>query len=160
MRCESIKSKVVSLFADKNELLYAIPGGLIGVGLKLDPSLTKSNKLLGNILGYPGKLPDVFTVIEVTYHLLKKLVGVKSDTATGNKIRKITNGEILLINVRSLSTGGRVENITDKTITISLLFAPCCAEIGEKVSISRKIENKWRLIGWGTIEKGQTVGKA
>jgi len=61
----------------------------------------------------------------------------------------------LLINIRSNSTGGRVENITDKTIKIRLIGAPCCAEIGEKVSISRKIENKWRLIGWGVLEKGK-----
>jgi translation initiation factor 2 subunit 3 len=154
IQCTAIRSRIVSLLAEQNDLLYAVPGGLIGVGLKIDPSLTKSNRLVGNVLGHPGKLPDVFTLIEISYHLLKKLVGVKSDT-TSNKVHKITKGEILLINVRSNSTGGRVENMTEKSIKITLIGAPCCAEIGEKVSISRKIENKWRLIGWGIIDKGK-----
>ena len=69
-------------------------------------------KICLKVLGYPGKLPDIFTVIEISYHLLKKLVGVKAD-ATSNKVRKITKGEILLINVRSNSTGGRVENMNE-----------------------------------------------
>jgi len=41
---------------------------------------------VGNVLGYPGKLPEIFTVIEITYHLLKRLVGVKSDTSAGGKV--------------------------------------------------------------------------
>ena len=62
--CTPIKSTIVSLLAGKpnkkilllliyleqNDLLYAAPGGLIGVGLKIDPSLTKSNRLVGNVI--------------------------------------------------------------------------------------------------------------
>ena len=47
--CTPIKSKIVSLASDKNELLYAIPGGLIGVGLEIDPEYTKSNGLVGSV---------------------------------------------------------------------------------------------------------------
>lgn len=43
----SIFSKVVSLKADDNELMFAVPGGLIGVGLKVDPFLTRSDSLVG-----------------------------------------------------------------------------------------------------------------
>ena len=56
-------------------MLYAIPGGLIGVGTLLDPSLTIADSLVGNIIGYPGKLPDVFIEIEIEYYLLSKLLG-------------------------------------------------------------------------------------
>ena len=30
LTCKPIKSKIVSLFAEQNELQYAVPGGLIG----------------------------------------------------------------------------------------------------------------------------------
>jgi len=30
-------------------LLYAVPGGLIGVGLDIDPSLTIKDSLVGNV---------------------------------------------------------------------------------------------------------------
>lgn len=49
-----IISKIVSLKADNNNLLYAVPGGLIGVGLKVDPSLTRKDNLVGHVLGLPG----------------------------------------------------------------------------------------------------------
>lgn len=54
MRCKPLKSRVVSLFAENNPLLYAIPGGLIGMGTNLDPSLTIADSLVGNLIGLPG----------------------------------------------------------------------------------------------------------
>lgn len=76
---EPISSIVVSLCAEKNDLLYAVPGGLIGVGLKVDPTLTRSDRLVGHVLGHPDKLPSVVNVIEVSYYLLRRLLGVKSE---------------------------------------------------------------------------------
>merc|ERR1711962_497671 len=35
--CKPIYSHTVSLFTEQNELMYAVPGGLIGVGTKVDP---------------------------------------------------------------------------------------------------------------------------
>ena len=49
-----IITSIVSLKADDNHLMYAIPGGLIGVGLKIDPCLTRSDRLVGNIIGHPN----------------------------------------------------------------------------------------------------------
>ena len=42
-----IESQIVSLQADENQLMYAIPGGLIGMGLKVDPFITRSDSLVG-----------------------------------------------------------------------------------------------------------------
>ena len=60
-------SRVVSLQAEENDLLYAVPGGLIGCGLLLDPSITRNDRLVGCVMGYPGKLPDIYIEIEVNY---------------------------------------------------------------------------------------------
>lgn len=57
--------------------MYAIPGGLIGMGLKVDPCLTKSDNLVGQMIGHPGNMPDVLKEIEVSYHLMTRLLGVK-----------------------------------------------------------------------------------
>lgn len=107
VQCRSIFSRIISLKAENNELLYAGPGGLIGVGLKVDPTLTRSDKLVGHVLGHPNKLPDVFIDLEVTFYLLKRLLGVKSETNTSaqgqrsNRVKKITQLETLMINVGS-----------------------------------------------------------
>lgn len=35
-----LKTNIISLLAEKNELVYALPGGLIGLGTNLDPYLS------------------------------------------------------------------------------------------------------------------------
>lgn len=84
MRCKPLKSRVVSLLAEQNSLLYAIPGGLIGVGTNLDPSLTIADSLVGNLIGLPGCLPDVFVEIEIEYYLLSRLLGVRKNEGEEN----------------------------------------------------------------------------
>jgi translation initiation factor 2 subunit 3 len=44
---QPIVTRITSLQAEKNELLYAVPGGLIAVGLMMDPSMSKNDKLTG-----------------------------------------------------------------------------------------------------------------
>jgi translation initiation factor 2 subunit 3 len=51
VRCLPVYSRVVSLFAEQNPLQYAVPGGLIGVGLTVDPTLTRADRLVGQVLG-------------------------------------------------------------------------------------------------------------
>ena len=69
-----IYSRIISLKAEKNNLIYAIPGGVIGVRLKVDTFLTRGNRLLRKFLGHPGKLPDINASIVVKTHLLKRLL--------------------------------------------------------------------------------------
>ena len=52
------------MYAEKNDLMFAVPGGLIGVGTVIDPTLTRADRLVGQVLGLKGKLPEVF--IEVS----------------------------------------------------------------------------------------------
>jgi translation initiation factor 2 subunit 3 len=94
---------VVTLFAENNNLLYAVPGGLIASGLKVDPTLTRADRLVGHVLGHPGKLPEILIELEIDFYLLRRLLGVKSDSglAKADKVRKITKLETLMINVGS-----------------------------------------------------------
>merc|ERR1711907_157594 len=65
--CQPILAQVVSLFAEKNALQYAVPGGLIGLGTKIDPTLTRTDRLVGNVIGDPGCLPDIFGELEINF---------------------------------------------------------------------------------------------
>ncbi|XP_016469012.2 uncharacterized protein LOC107791447 isoform X3 [Nicotiana tabacum] len=58
--CRPIYSRIVSLFAEQNKLQFAVPGGLIGVGTSMDPSLSRSDMLVGQVLGDVGTLPEVY----------------------------------------------------------------------------------------------------
>ena len=75
---------------------------MIGVGTLLDPTYTIADSLVGNIIGYPGQLPDVFIEIEVEYYLLSRLLGVKANEKDENQqVQKIQKGEYLLVNIGS-----------------------------------------------------------
>ena len=56
----------MSLYAEQNELQFAVPGGLIGVGTTMDPTLTRADRLVGQVLGEVGSLPDVYIELEVS----------------------------------------------------------------------------------------------
>jgi translation initiation factor 2 subunit 3 len=157
-----ILTKIVSLHTEKNNLIYAVPGGLIGVGLKIDPFLTRGDRLVGRILGHPGKLPDIFLKIEVKCHLLRRLLGVRQKQGARSNMQdvgEIKKQETLLVNVGSTAVGAKVfvvGGFNKDQITFELMN-PVCSEIGEKIAISRRIEKSWRLIGWGEVLRGWSI---
>lgn len=156
-KCSPIYSRIVSLFAEQNELQFAVPGGLIGVGTTMDPTLTRADRLVGQVLGEVGSLPEVYVELEVNCFLLRRLVGVRTkDTERQARVTKLAKGEMLMLNIGSMSTGTRV--IAVKNIFAKLqLTSPVCTSKGEKIALSRRIDRHWRLIGWGEIKAGITL---
>jgi translation initiation factor 2 gamma subunit (eIF-2gamma) len=63
---------------------------------------------------------------------------------------------MLLINIGSSSTVGRVLGVKKDLVKLQLT-KPVCAEISEKVALSRRINGHYRLIGWGKIQKGKEI---
>jgi translation initiation factor 2 subunit 3 len=162
MKCTPIFSRIESLYAEQNELQYAVPGGLIGVGTKIDPTLTRADRLVGQVLGLKGNLPDVFTEVEVSYYLLRRLLGVKIlEGAKQAKVTKLSKGEMLMVNIGSTSTGGRVIKVLEgskgEPIARILLTQPVCTQENEKIALSRRVDKHWRLIGWGEIRQGNKI---
>eukprot|EP00968_Pinguiococcus_pyrenoidosus_P010940 scaffold875_cov222-Pinguiococcus_pyrenoidosus.AAC.2 len=156
MRCEPIYSVVKSLYAEKNDLQYAVPGGLIGVGTLIDPTLTRADRLVGQVLGLRDQLPSIFTEVEVSFYLLKRLLGVKAtEGGKQTKVGKLKQDETLMVNIGSTATGGRVIAVkNDLAIARIVLTQPVCTEEGEKIALSRRVGKHWRLIGWGQIRRG------
>ena len=158
VRCLPIKSKIVSLYAEHNDLAFAVPGGLIGVGTKIDPTLTRADRLVGQVLGDVNSLPDIFSELEISFFLLRRLLGVKQegDKKKGEKIKKLTKGEILMVNIGSTSTGARILQVKGDLAKV-VLTSPVCTSEGEKLALSRRVDKHWRLIGWGRIRKGTRI---
>ncbi|CAN1323895.1 Eukaryotic translation initiation factor 2 subunit gamma [Linum perenne] len=111
IKCTPIYTRIVSLYAEQNELQFAVPGGLIGVGTTMDPTLTRADRLVG---------------------------------------------QILMLNIGSMSTGARVLAVKNDLAKLQLT-SPVCTSEGEKVALSRRVEKHWRLIGWGKIQAGSTL---
>jgi translation initiation factor 2 subunit 3 len=81
---------------------------------------------------------------------------VKTEDKKQTKVTKLVKGELLLINIGSTSTGGRVLSVKGDLAKIQLT-SPACTEIGEKVALSRRIEKHWRLVGWGSVQRGTVL---
>ena len=147
IQCRPIYSRVISLFAENNSLKFAVPGGLIGVGTRIDPTLCRADRLVGFVLGLKGKLPNIYTELEVNYFLLRRLLGVKTADGKQAKVAKLAKNEVLMVNIGSTATGAKVVAVKADVAKLQLT-SPACTEIGEKVALSRRIEKHWRLIGW------------
>ncbi len=52
---------------------------LTGVGTKIDPTLCRADRLVGQVLGAVGALPDIYTELEISYFLLRRLLGVRTE---------------------------------------------------------------------------------
>lgn len=104
-----IRSQITTLKADENHLMYAVPGGLLAVGLRVDPQFTRSDNMVGHVIGHPDLMPEVFIMIDVLTTIFRRIVGTKDDQ--NNKITNIRQGESLLINISSTSCQGTVVDV-------------------------------------------------
>lgn len=144
---EPLKTRIVGLEKAKIDLEEASAGGLLGMMTELDPALTKSDGLVGNVVGLPGKLPEVMDSLNLELHLLERVVGAKELAA----VEPIKLNETLLINVGTSRSIGNVTSIKKGTVQLNLKI-PVCANRNERVVISRQIQGRWRLVGYGVIE--------
>lgn len=133
-RCKPIFSRIASLLAEKNNLEFAVPGGLIGVGTKIDPQLCRGDRMVGQVLGAVGTLPAIYIELEVNFFLLRRLLGVKTDDKRQTKVTKLIKGEVLMVNIGSTSTGGKIVGVKADLAKI-ILVNPACTEVGEKVAL-------------------------
>ncbi|KAI9809885.1 MAG: eukaryotic translation initiation factor 2 subunit gamma [Sarcosagium campestre] len=156
IKCKPIFSRVITLFAEHNDLKFAVPGGLIGVGTRVDPTLCRADRLVGFVLGLKGRLPAIYTELEVNYFLLRRLLGVKTADGKQAKVAKLAKNEVLMVNIGSTATGAKVMGVKADAAKLSLT-SPACTEIGEKIALSRRIDKHWRLIGWANIVAGVTL---
>lgn len=144
---EEITTYVDSLHAGGTPIDMAYPGGLIAIGTKLDPSMTKSDGLTGRLIGKPGTLPPVLHKFTMTTHLLDKVVGASEDLPVEN----IKTNEPLMLSIGAATTVGVVTSARGNESEVTLKI-PVSAEEGQRVAISRKVLGKWRLIGHGIIQ--------
>ncbi|MBW2974534.1 translation initiation factor IF-2 subunit gamma [Candidatus Woesearchaeota archaeon] len=144
---KTLKTKIIGLKSGGTSLKEVTPGGSIGVLTSLDPAIVFSDKLSGSIAGLCGKLPPVWDELVLDVHLLKRVVGSKKEL----DVEPVKLNEALMLNINSAATVGIVYELK-KDIIKCRLKLPVCAEAGSRVTISRMIGNRFRLIGYGIIK--------
>jgi len=144
---EPLFSEVVSLQAGDRTVEEAMPGGLVGIGTLLDPSLTKADGLTGNLVGKPETLPPTRLELTMETHLFPRALGTKDLM----EVENVRTGEALLLDIGTSITAGSVVSMKGDDATLRL-SRPVSTDKGARVAISRKIAGRWRLIGYGIVQ--------
>lgn len=143
-----IKAKTISISSDKTLLDYAISGGLIGVQLDIDPALSGDDKLVGQIM-----IPDNDEALR-KIHVFDN-VSVKYKDV--NEIINYNENDVFMININANNLNGTVINTGNNTIELKF-DKPICAEIGDKITISRKgDEMTMKILSYGEIIDGHHI---
>jgi translation initiation factor 2 subunit 3 len=151
-RIDPIVSAVTQLQAEDNQLHYAIPGGLIAVGTKIDPCLTRQNKLTGQLLGDPGSLPSTWVELVVQYFLLTRVVGISDSHGVSRPLEN----ERMILTIGGRATAATVLMVKGDLAKLAL-SEPVSCEKGARFTICRMVRHSWRLVGYGTVKNGVEV---
>ena len=139
---EPLVLTVTALMAGNEAVQEAHPGGLIGVATGLDPAVAKSDHLVGNLIGKKGTLPPVLSEITLDYTLLKR---------EGFDNPALKAAEPLVVSAGTATTLGVIVKLKGTTVTLKLK-RPICGEKGNKMAITRRLGQRWRLSGFGVLK--------
>jgi translation initiation factor 2 subunit 3 len=141
---EPISSEVSTLGTGAGLVKSVRPGGLVAIGTKLDPTFTKSDSLIGSVIGKPGRLPQDVEDIAIEVVLFDTAVG----TAEMVKVEPLKPKEPIRINIGTAAASGYVTTVRDSKVEVKLK-KPVCLMPKSRVALSRRIAERWRLIGSG-----------
>ena len=142
-----LETEIVNIKKFDLNLEEAGPGGLAGILTSLDPSLTKSDNLAGNVVFDSKNYVELTYELRFNYKLLERVIG----DVDLRRVEPLKINENILLNVGVSKTISRITSIKNDEVEVKLVI-PVCVEKGEKVTISRLINGRWRLIGYGEVK--------
>jgi len=148
-KCYPLISEVKSIHSEKNALSIAVSGGLLGIGLTIDPGLTKNNNLVGHIVGHIGTLPDMYSRISVLYSSLNRSKNKKT-FKKGEKVNVCVHstnstGSIIEVDIKQSTTkSGKTKKQINLTIQLDNVI---CFDDDESIIIMTRQDNKWKVDG-------------
>jgi len=123
-------------------------GGLCGIATPMDPMSTKADELSGQVMARDGELPPIWEELNLELELLERMVS--SSEGEEGSIRPLQTNEMLMINSATATSVGTVSSAKGGSAAIQLRL-PICAKSGSRVTLSRRVGSRWRLIGHGSI---------
>jgi len=147
-RYQPITSQISTLGTGAGLVQSVKPGGLVAIGTRLDPTFTKSDSLIGSLVGKPGTLPKDLEDITMEIVLFDTAVG----TAEMVRVEPLKAKEPIRVNMGTAAAIGNVTNVRDSSKIEVKLKKPVCFMPKSRVAISRRIAERWRLIGSGIAE--------
>jgi translation initiation factor 2 subunit 3 len=138
-----IKLIIKSLNSGGVEFNKAFPGGLIAVGTDLDPLYCTSDKMVGQLICEEKSKPLMSEKLDIDYNKIERLL-------EQNKT-PLNVGEKVVLIIGSAAHIGQIKKIKNNNIEI-ILNKPAIYYKNDTIVISRNINSRWRLSGYGKVK--------
>ena len=145
---EPIRTTIESVKGGGIDLESVHAGGLCGIATPMDPVSTKADELSGQVMAREGELPPVWKNLDLELELLDNMVSGGENAP--EKVRPLQPNEMLMVNSATATSVGTVSSIKGSKATLQLRL-PICAKSGSRITLSRRVGSRWRLIGHGSI---------
>jgi small GTP-binding protein len=109
-----LKTKILSLKTENNNMDCIIPGGLIGIGTDIDPFYCKNDILVGNICSIEDNINNIYNEINIK---------INNNIFNNNWIPIIN--EIIILQIGNKSYESQIIDINNDILKFKL-FHPCC----------------------------------
>jgi len=130
-----VKTKIIEIKSENNNLEEIIPGGLIAILTDIDPFYCKNDNFIGNVVGLVNDLPQVYTNISVNINLI---------TFTDYKWNPKNNDNVIL-QIGTSSCDAMITNCNKNNITFNL-NKPVCINQGQHIIICKNIDRILRIV--------------
>lgn len=140
----TIETQIVSILAENTKYDKTTPGGLYGLGTKLDPTLTKDDYLSGSLLGIKGQLPDVQTEINM------KITSINLDR--GERKVRIKPKEVYRMIIGNTVVDAEAYETDKPKVFLMKLSKPICT-LETRCLIYNIDSSNTRLIAFGSFGK-------
>ena len=113
-----------------------MPGATFGLSTSIDNYFAKADKLAGSVICLKDKPIKVYYELKLKYNMLDDGI--------------IKMNELLLINAWTSRTIGTVIKLKKTEIIVSLKI-PIAIIPEQRVALSKRVKNRWKLSGWGEV---------
>lgn len=147
---EPVITTILSIRSENKDLDTGLPGGLIALGLNIDPCLTKDDRFVGQLVKRAND-----TNIVATNSITMKCQFFKTETKKSSK-GLVKVGETLRLNVLSLTVDTKVTLVKKSRIRVESDI-PIFVEDQQRISISKQDGENFNLLGLGLVEREEMV---
>ena len=134
---------IKSLNSDGVNFKTVRPGGLIAIGTDLDPFYCFSDRMVGQLICGDNNKPEVSSKLTLEYSKIDRLI---EPNQTPLKL-----GEKVVVIIGSAAYLATIIKTKDKEL-ILVLDKDGVYYKGETIAISRNVNSRWRLSGYGKIK--------
>ncbi len=144
---KSLSTKVIGIFQGEAVKKAIVGEGLVSIETELDPSLTKADQLSNTrISSYEIPLKNAISVSDFS-----SLIDFLPQEIQANS--KLKPNEMVLVSISTIKAVGTISSFDENKKTLKIILkSKYPVEKGDRIVISKRVNDSWFLIGFGKCD--------